>query len=112
LLHLLRPQSQAEITADTCGYPSLEASIMGLGVGILLVAAGAVLAFALHVDPTGGGLDLHTIGWILMGVGALGIVLSMLFWSSWAGPGRFSRRTTNVGPTGDTSTQTVDQRSS
>ena len=85
---------------------------MGLGVGILLLAVGAVMAFAVHVDPTGGSLDLHTIGWILMGVGALGIVLSMVFWSSWAGPGRFTRRTTDVGPTGATSTQTVDQRSS
>jgi len=37
-------------------------------------------------------------------------VLSMAFWSSWAGPGRLSRRTTNVGPTGDTSTSTVEQR--
>ena len=83
---------------------------MGLGVGILLLAVGAVLAFAVHVDPTGGALDLHTIGLILMGVGALGIVLSMVFWSSWAGPGRFTRRTTDVGPTGEMRTSTVDQR--
>jgi len=83
---------------------------MGLGVGILLVAVGAVLALAVKVNPTNGALDLHTIGWILVAIGALGIVLSMVFWSSWAGPGRFSRRTTNVGPTGDTSTTTVDQR--
>jgi hypothetical protein len=83
---------------------------MGLGVGIVLLAVGAVLAFAVHVNPTGGAVDLHTIGWILMGIGALGIVLSMAFWSSWAGPGRFTRRTTDVGPTGDTRTTTVDQR--
>lgn len=83
---------------------------MGLGVGIFLLAAGAIMAFALNTNPTGGALDLHTIGWILMGVGALGIVLSMVFWSSWAGPGRFTRRTTNVGPTGSTNTTTVDQR--
>jgi hypothetical protein len=87
-----------------------EASIMGLGVGIFLLAVGAVLAFAVNVNPTGGAIDLHTIGWILMGVGALGIVLSMVFWSSWAGPGRFTRRTTDVGAAGDTRTTTVDQR--
>jgi Domain of unknown function (DUF6458) len=87
-----------------------EVSIMGLGVGIFLVAVGAVLAFAIHVNPTGGAVDLHTIGWILMGIGALGIGLSMVFWSSWAGPGRFTRRTTDVGPTGDTRTTTVDQK--
>jgi hypothetical protein len=83
---------------------------MGLGVGILLLAVGAVLAFAVKVNPTGGAVDIHTIGWILIGVGALGIVLSMAFWSSWAGPGRFSRRTTDVGPTGETRTTTIDQR--
>jgi hypothetical protein len=87
-----------------------EVLIMGLGVGIFLVAVGAVLAFAVHVNPTGGAVDLHTIGWILMGIGALGIALSMVFWSSWAGPGRFTRRTTDVGPTGDTRTTTVDQK--
>ncbi len=83
---------------------------MGLGVGILLLAVGAVLAFAVKVNPTGGALDIHTIGWILIGVGALGIVLSMVFWSSWAGPGRFSRRTTDNGPTVETRTTTIDQR--
>jgi uncharacterized protein DUF6458 len=83
---------------------------MGLGVGIFLVAIGAVLAFAVKVNPTGGAVDIHTIGWILLAVGALGIVLSMVFWSSWAGPGRFTRRTTDVGPTGETRTSTIDQR--
>ena len=83
---------------------------MGIGVGIVLLAVGAVLTFALHSNPTGGAVDLSTIGWILMAVGALGIVLSMAFWSSWAGPGRFTRRTTDVGPTGETTTHTVDQR--
>jgi Domain of unknown function (DUF6458) len=83
---------------------------MGIGVGTVLVAVGAVLAFALKVNPTGGAVDLRTIGWILIGAGVLGIALSMAFWSSWAGPGRFSRRTTDVGPTGETRTSTVEQR--
>jgi len=83
---------------------------MGIGVGTVLVAVGAILAFALKVNPTGGAVDLRTIGWILIGAGVLGIALSMAFWSSWAGPGRFSRRTTDVGPTGETRTSTVEQR--
>jgi hypothetical protein len=83
---------------------------MGLGVGIFLLAVGAVLAFAVKVNPTGGALDLNTVGWILIGAGALGIVLSMVFWSSWGGPGRFTRRTTDVGPTGDTRTTTTDEK--
>lgn len=74
---------------------------MGLGVGILLLAVGAILAFAIHVNPTNGALDIHTIGWILMGVGALGIVLSMVFWSSWGGPGRLTQRRDVIDPAGD-----------
>jgi hypothetical protein len=63
---------------------------MGLGVGIFLIAVGAILAFA--VESTSGAVDVNTVGWILMGVGLLGILLSMLFWQSWAGPGYWTRR--------------------
>jgi hypothetical protein len=67
---------------------------MGLGVGIFLAAIGAVLAFAVNADVSG--VNIHTIGWILLIVGIIGIVLSMIFWSTWAGPGYFGgrRRTT------------------
>ena len=75
---------------------------MGLGVGIFLSAIGAILAFAVNAHTNG--VDLYTIGWILMGVGLGSILLSLLFWSSWAGPGYWSgrRRTTYVdeGPGG------------
>jgi hypothetical protein len=72
---------------------------MGLGVGIFLIAVGAVLAFAVHVNQTSG-VDIHTIGLILLAVGALGVLLSLVFWSSWAGPGYFGgrRRTYVDGP--------------
>jgi hypothetical protein len=56
---------------------------VGIGVSILLIAAGAVLAFAVHVSTSG--FNLHTIGWILMIVGAIGVLLSLIFWSSWGG---------------------------
>ena len=55
---------------------------MGIGVSLILVAVGAVLAFVVHV--TGHGFNLHTIGIILLVVGAIGALLSMIFWSSWA----------------------------
>lgn len=78
---------------------------MGLGVGIFLVAAGAILAFAVNVNTAAQGVNLHTVGLILLGVGALGILLSMVFWSSWGGPATFRRRTTtNVPPPGTTTT--------
>jgi lysylphosphatidylglycerol synthetase-like protein (DUF2156 family) len=63
---------------------------MGLGVGIFLAAVGAVLAFAVNTNVSG--VNIHTIGWILLIVGIIGIVLSMIFWSSWAGPGYFGNR--------------------
>jgi predicted anti-sigma-YlaC factor YlaD len=63
---------------------------MGLGVSIVLIAAGAILAFAVHAHLSG--VDITTIGWILLIVGIVGAVLSMIFWSSWAGPGYWSRR--------------------
>jgi leucine-zipper of insertion element IS481/Domain of unknown function (DUF6458) len=78
---------------------------MGLGVGILLIAVGAILAFAVNVDTSATGVNLHTIGIILLVVGVLGTVLSMFFWSSWGG---FSRRRTTVAP-GGTTTTTIDQ---
>jgi hypothetical protein len=73
---------------------------MGLGVGLILAAVGAVLAFA--VNTTVNGVDIHTIGWILLIVGIVGILLSLIFWSSWAGPGYFNRRRTyyDEGPAG------------
>ena len=40
---------------------------MGLGVGIFLIAVGAILAFA--VNATSGAVDVQTVGWILIGVG-------------------------------------------
>jgi hypothetical protein len=51
---------------------------MRLGTGIVLLALGAILTFALNVDVSG--LDLQVVGWILMIVGALGIVLELAVW--------------------------------
>ena len=60
---------------------------MGIGVSLLLIAVGAILIWA--VDVTVSGVELTTIGWILLVVGAVGALLSLIFWSSWGG---FSRR--------------------
>jgi Flp pilus assembly protein protease CpaA len=68
---------------------------MGLGVSIFLIAVGAILTWA--VNATVSGLEINTIGVILMVVGVLGLVLSMIFWTSWGGLGggdRVARRRT------------------
>ena len=58
---------------------------MGMGVSLLLVAAGAILIWAVNASVSV--LELHTIGWILLIVGAAGALLSLIFWSSWGGVG-------------------------
>lgn len=63
---------------------------MGLGVSLLLIAVGAILIWGLESDL--GGIDEDAIGVILMIIGGIGLVLSMLFWSSWGGPGYWGRR--------------------
>jgi len=62
---------------------------MGTGVSLILIAAGAILTWA--VNATVSGLNIHTVGIILMVVGAV----SLIFWSSWGGVGT-ARRTTVV----------------
>lgn len=58
---------------------------MGIGVSVFLLAVGAILTFA--VDATVSGLDLDTVGVILMIAGVIGLLTSMLFWNSWGGFG-------------------------
>jgi hypothetical protein len=62
---------------------------VGIGGSLFLVAVGAILAFAVDVDTEG--FNLNTIGIILMIVGVVGILLSMMFWSSWGGISRGDR---------------------
>ena len=59
---------------------------MGIGVSIFLLAVGAILAFAVEVSADG--VNLDTIGVILMVVGGIGLLFSLLFWSSFAPYGR------------------------
>ena len=63
---------------------------MGISASLILIAVGAIIAFAVNASVSG--LDLNTIGWILMIVGAAGLVLSVIFWSSWGGFGGARRR--------------------
>jgi hypothetical protein len=57
---------------------------MGIGVSLILIAVGAILVWATTAT---------TIGWILLAVGVFGILLSLVFWSSWGGFGGNRRET-------------------
>jgi hypothetical protein len=53
---------------------------MGIGTSIFLIATGAILYFAVNADVSG--LEISTVGLILMLVGALGLIISLFFLSS------------------------------
>ena len=56
---------------------------MPLGTSIFLIAVGAILRYA--VTATVSGIDLTTVGLILMIVGIAGVVLSLLYTFAWSG---------------------------
>jgi hypothetical protein len=58
---------------------------MGIGVSLFLIAVGAILTWA--VSATVSGVDINAVGVILMIVGAVGLLLSLMFWSSWGAYG-------------------------
>jgi hypothetical protein len=64
---------------------------MSVGTSIVLVAVGAILKFA--VTATVSGIDLATVGLILMLVGIVGLVISLLWLGVFA-----DRRTAGVAP--------------
>lgn len=83
---------------------------MGIGTSLVIIAVGAILRFAVTVTSTS--FNLHTVGVILMIVGAVGFLISLFFWSSWGGFGGTSarrRRTIVEGPTGTSSSTTEEQ---
>jgi hypothetical protein len=63
---------------------------VGIGASLFLIAVGAILTWAVEVDSEG--INLNTVGIILLVVGVLGLLLSLLFWSSFA-PFRREERT-------------------
>jgi hypothetical protein len=58
---------------------------MGTSASLILAAAGAVLIWAVNTSVAG--VNIHTIGVILLIVGVVGFVTSLFFWSSWGGFG-------------------------
>lgn len=63
---------------------------MGISLSLVLIAAGAILTWA--VDATVSGVNIHAVGVILLVVGAIGLVLSIVLWST----GRSARTMTVV----------------
>jgi hypothetical protein len=55
---------------------------MATGISLFFLAIGAILTFAVHT--TARGVDLNTIGVILMVIGLLGMLFSLVLWDSWS----------------------------
>ena len=54
---------------------------MATGISLFFLAVGAILTFA--VSTTVSGIDIDTIGVILMVIGLLGMLFSLVLWDSW-----------------------------
>ncbi|HVL83414.1 MAG TPA: DUF6458 family protein [Pseudonocardia sp.] len=52
---------------------------MGIGASIFLIAVGLILALAVNLELSG--IDLQLVGWILTGVGVIGLLMTMALWS-------------------------------
>lgn len=56
---------------------------MTVGVSLLLIAAGAILRFAVNVR-TIASIDVQTVGVILLVIGVIGLIISLLYMFMWA----------------------------
>jgi predicted membrane channel-forming protein YqfA (hemolysin III family) len=66
---------------------------MSIGASIFLLVIGAILTFAVNVSAEG--FNINTVGIILMVAGVVGLLLSLLFWSSFS---PYRRRSATVYP--------------
>jgi hypothetical protein len=54
---------------------------MGIGSSLFLIAVGAILYFAIDADVSG--IEISTVGIILMVVGVIGLLISLFFLGEW-----------------------------
>jgi hypothetical protein len=69
---------------------------MGVAVGLVLVAAGAILTWGVNAEVSG--LDVTAVGVILLVIGIVVVLLDLLWWRTWTwgATGGPWRRTTYV----------------
>lgn len=68
---------------------------MSIGTGIVLIVVGAILVFALNVDVSW--VDLDLVGYILMGAGAVVLVLGLVLLTRRRRVDSVSRRVDSAG---------------
>jgi hypothetical protein len=62
---------------------------MGIGTSLFLIAVGAILRYA--VTTTLSGINVHTVGLILLIVGVIGLLISLMWTWIWADRARAPR---------------------
>ncbi len=72
----------------SAGRPGMLAA-MTIGTSLLLIAAGAILKYAVTAHVSG--IDIQTVGVILMLIGILGLILSLLYTFVWSDTARRRR---------------------
>jgi cation transporter-like permease len=70
------------------GYTGMLAPVT-IGTSIVLIAVGAVLRYAVTAHVSG--IDIQTVGTILLLVGVLGLILSLLYTFMWSPASRRRR---------------------
>jgi hypothetical protein len=68
---------------------------MGIAPSLALIAVGAILKWG--VTAHANGINVGTVGVILLIIGIIGLLLSLVLWSTWWGPGYFGQRTVYTG---------------
>jgi hypothetical protein len=64
---------------------------MTIGTSLLMIAVGAILKYAVTAHVSG--IDIQTVGVILMLIGILGLILSLLYTFVWSDTARRRRAT-------------------
>jgi hypothetical protein len=90
-----RHSATSGANAGHADYLPKEDYMPALSISLLLIAVGAIMAFA--VTTAVEGVAIVTIGWILMIVGALGLLMALLFMMSFSPFG--TTRDTHDAPT-------------
>ncbi len=67
---------------------------MGLFVSLILIAVGAIMAWAVNTTSSGA-VDVNAVGYILLVIGVVGLLIDLLMLESW-GPRVLRRRTAYV----------------
>ena len=81
---------------------------MTIGTSLLLIAVGAILKYAVTADVEG--IDIQTVGVILMLIGILGLILSLLYTFVWSEGAQRRRAASNSGGGYDDQTRHMPPR--